>query len=378
MSRSRNKHDERGFTLMELLVVLLIISIMSAVAFRTIDATRDRSLFDQTAKEMEQLVQAITGNPDMAMDGRRTDFGFYGDMGRLPQDLRELVGNTTGDPRWRGPYFRRTLQGDTAGYLYDGWGNLYGYNAGEGAITSLGNGRYPMTVRVVDSLPFLWRSTISGNIVDIDGNPPGDKAAAMQMRLYSSNGRQYYTMVDAGGFYQFPRLPSDSVFVGNHRLVVKLGAGDSLVRWVTVAPRSNPVIDFRFGIRFRNQLVLIGPVSLTIDSTGFRFEVVNEGATDDTLTSLHLSQTPDSAYMTKLLVLSTAGNVYSETLVPGVTQGGAVTLPQFVVGPNRADRVTFVLDGFCKDSLATIPRNVAGSNFKIRFSDGSEIALRTP
>ena len=40
----------QGFTLMELLVVLLIIGILSTVALRTIDATRDRGLFDQTTK----------------------------------------------------------------------------------------------------------------------------------------------------------------------------------------------------------------------------------------------------------------------------------------------------------------------------------------
>ena len=89
---------------MELLVVLLIIGILSTVALRTIDATRDRSLFDQTSKEMNQLVQAMVGNPDLSYDGRRVDFGYYGDMEQLPpnDDLRYLVRNTTGSTAWHG------------------------------------------------------------------------------------------------------------------------------------------------------------------------------------------------------------------------------------------------------------------------------------
>jgi type II secretory pathway pseudopilin PulG len=363
---------------MELLVVLLIISIMSAVAFRTIDATRDRSLFDQTTKEIDQLVQAIVGNPDLLVDGRRTDFGFFGDFGRLPQDLRELVYNQSSDPRWRGPYLRRSLQDDTVGYLYDGWGNLYGYDVSRGVITSLGNGRYPLTVRIVDSLPFLYNNRISGSIVDIDGNPPGDRASGMQVRLYTGNGRQYYTAVDAGGFYEFPRMPGDTVFIGNHRLAVMLGSGDSLVRWVTVAPRSNPVVDFRTGSRFRNQLVMVGPVSLMTDSSGFRFGVVNEGGTGDTLTSLRLVQSPDSAYLTLLSISSSLGFSHSESLPQGLAPGVDKSFPSFVVGPSRSDLATFALT-FYKDSLAAAGRSrVQGSNFRIRFSDGSEIAFRTP
>ena len=165
----------RAFTLMELLVVLLIIGILSTVALRTIDATRDRSLFDQTTKEMAQLVQAMIGNPDLTYDGRRVDFGFYGDMGRLPQDLKELVHNETSSPYWHGPYIRPTMGGDTASFRYDGWGNEYAYNQGTGTISTVGNGKYTMTVRVVDSLLQLYYSIVTGTVSDVDNNPPGTK-----------------------------------------------------------------------------------------------------------------------------------------------------------------------------------------------------------
>ena len=162
---------------MELLVVLLIIGILSTVALRTIDATRNRSLFDQTTKEMNQLVQAMVGNPDLTYDGRRVDFGFYGDMEKLPDSLRDLV-VSTGDPAWHGPYFKLTSAGDTASYLYDGWGFPYTYNPGLGEIASPGNGNQ-MTVKITDSLAQLNNNVIAGTITDIDGAAPGTQFLGM-------------------------------------------------------------------------------------------------------------------------------------------------------------------------------------------------------
>jgi len=194
---------QRAFTLMELLVVLLIIGILSTVALRTIDATRDRGLFDQTAKELNELVQAMTGNPALSYDGRRVDFGFYGDMGRLPNDPRELVTNTTGDTNWHGPYIRRGLAGDSLGYLYDAWGDVYTYSSG--TISSLGNGKYPMTVSVADSMQ-LRHNTISGTVTDRDNSPPAD--TTMRIALYtSSDTGNAQVHVSTSGSYTIRRNP---------------------------------------------------------------------------------------------------------------------------------------------------------------------------
>jgi prepilin-type N-terminal cleavage/methylation domain-containing protein len=130
MTRKCDVKGRQGFTLMELLVVLLIIGILSTVALRTIDATRDRSLFDQTTKEMDQLVKAIVGNPDLTYDGRRVDFGYFGDMEELPKNLKDLVRNP-GSAAWHGPYLRMAAGavGVDTGYLFDGWGHYYNYDS---------------------------------------------------------------------------------------------------------------------------------------------------------------------------------------------------------------------------------------------------------
>ncbi|MEO0077606.1 MAG: prepilin-type N-terminal cleavage/methylation domain-containing protein [candidate division WOR-3 bacterium] len=374
MSLGTNRR--RGFTLMELLVVLLIIGILSTVALRTIDATRDRGLFDQTAKELNELVQAMTGNPDLTYDGRRVDFGFFGDMGRLPIDLRELVVNTTGDTNWHGPYIRRGLTGDTAGYLYDAWGDLYTYNQATGTIASLGKGKYPMTVRVADSLPHLTSNTVTGTVTDWEGNTPGERASSISIVLRPSSGQTpYFVSPDPGGFYQFGPENGRPVPVGTHRLVASIAGGDSVCRWVTVAPRSRTVVDFRFGRTFRNRLVLVGTPTIVLnDSSSFWFSVVNEGSSDDTVYSIFLVRAPTPAYVRAISV----NGAPPDSLRPfGVGQGGTIQLtPPCVVPASRAELANFQMLYWNEDSTgAGSPVNVSGAEFRLRFSDGSEITV---
>ena len=369
-----------GFTLMELLVVLLIIGILSTVALRTIDAARDRGLFDQTSAEMDQLVKATMGDPNLLTDGRRTDFGFYGDMGRLPYDLHELVVPVS-DPRWRGPYLRLSVGGDTTGYLRDAWGNLYGYSATTGTINSLGNGKYPMTVRMADSLPLLTTNSISGNITDNLGNPPGDRASTMGVRLYTSSGSALVRPVDPGGFYQFAKV----VPIGTHQIQARWGTSESLVRWVTVSPRSSPVIDFRFGKPFANRLAMVGQAYMPPDSTRFSFDVVNEGATDDSISSITIEDITgtgaDSVFLAHYVIRSTGyADVSTELPPPYPGPGGSFNLiPEYSIAPNRSQLVGFEFSAFSKNGAAfTDTAKIASLDFRLRFSDGSVITVSTP
>jgi prepilin-type N-terminal cleavage/methylation domain-containing protein len=374
--------EDRGFTLMELLVVLLIIGILSTVALRTIDATRDRSLFDQTTKEMNELVQAITGNPDMTYDGRRVDFGYFGDMGKMPGDLRDLVHNPNpGDTNWHGPYVRQTVAGDTAGYLLDGWGHEYTYNPTDGTIASHGNGKYPMTVKVADSPSVLYSNTISGTITDLDNNPPGEKAANITVTLYYSSDHPFRVKSpDQGGFYEFSIATSDTVLVGTHRMVAKMAGGDSVTRWVTVAPRSRTVVDFRFSRSFRNQLRMVGsPVIDPNDTAGFSILVVNDGPTEDTVSWLVFFRTPDSAFMREFQVDGVYGYGYPVPAgQPGTGLGDTARLAAPVaIPPDMSHEVLFQFQKFRVDEQGTdTSTNVPGKEFQFRFSDGSEITVK--
>lgn len=163
---SRNQSLTRAaFTLLELVVVLSILAIVTALAVRALDGVEDQRRYEAAQRGLEELEFAILGSPDdRAADGSRTVSGFVADMGRLPHTVAETLPynggslnaltlgelwqpppaaqrfdvrrsdatNTTpptaadADVRvpagWRGPYLRLPLGADT---LLDGWGNPY-------------------------------------------------------------------------------------------------------------------------------------------------------------------------------------------------------------------------------------------------------------
>ncbi|MBM3332254.1 prepilin-type N-terminal cleavage/methylation domain-containing protein [candidate division WOR-3 bacterium] len=373
----------QGFTLMELLVVLLIIGILSTVALRTIDATRDRGLFDQTTKEMNQLVYALVGNPDLTYDGRRVDFGYYGDIEQLPTDLTALV-QSTGDPAWKGPYLRLAAAIEDSSYLYDGWGVRYVINPNKGIITS-NNGKYQMTVRIVDSVDQLWENAIVGTITDIDGAAPGDSTVTdLKVRMYYNNPNAHggddsvEVRPSAGGFYEISTdVPGiTSVPIGLRKLVA-FTPTEQLVRCVTVVPRSRTVVDFKFTSSFWNKLRMIGQPKLTADSSGFRIKLINDEPDPVTINWLTFSNTPVNAYMRDFYIDTDKAGY---PIGPGLDGTGPDDTVNFAVphtiAPFGAQEVEIAfLEFYVNENGTGAKVNVTGKMFQFRFSDGSEITV---
>ena len=96
------KEPAAGYTLIELVIVIIILGIITTVAMRSIKDTNQTARIEETKKELEQLAIAIAGNPDLISGGQRTDFGYVGDIGALPPNLDALVQNPGGYTTWKG------------------------------------------------------------------------------------------------------------------------------------------------------------------------------------------------------------------------------------------------------------------------------------
>lgn len=81
----------QGFSLVELTVVLLLITLIASVAVRETSELGFQVRYEQTKERLEMIKQAILGNPRQIVNGQQAISGFVADMGRLPNSLRELL-----------------------------------------------------------------------------------------------------------------------------------------------------------------------------------------------------------------------------------------------------------------------------------------------
>ena len=129
-------HRRRGFTLLELVVVIAVMAVLSTVALRSLTGVASQSRFEATQRTLDQIHEAILGSPyDRQPDGTQISSGFIADVGRPPRTIDELiskpadlpwfdVGRSAADTDvlvaggWRGPYIRLPVG---ATNLCDGW-----------------------------------------------------------------------------------------------------------------------------------------------------------------------------------------------------------------------------------------------------------------
>lgn len=133
--------DRSGFTLVELVVVLVVLGILAAVAVPRMGRMHDATRQGVTQAEMQVIKSAILGTPDRQGTPRG---GFEIDVGHPPGRLVDLVVKPDSldawDPflgrGWNGPY----LDSTGGHFLRDAWDSTYVYDAAARTLTSVGGG----------------------------------------------------------------------------------------------------------------------------------------------------------------------------------------------------------------------------------------------
>jgi general secretion pathway protein G len=110
---NKHPHDpttSAGFTLLELMVVMLILALLATIA---------------APQVMKHLSKAKAQTAKIQIDALTASVNFFQmDLGRVPTEqegLRALVEKPVNEPKWDGPYIQKSDS------LIDPWGNPYRY-----------------------------------------------------------------------------------------------------------------------------------------------------------------------------------------------------------------------------------------------------------
>jgi prepilin-type N-terminal cleavage/methylation domain-containing protein len=255
------KSSQSGFTLIEVVIVIAIMAIlagaMAPMALRSLDGTR----IDQTKTRVKATYEAIMGP-----EGNQGT-GFLGDVGRLPNNLTELVAQS-GLPAyteaghvanvgmgWRGPY---VTDGVLNSQPVDGWGVALAFANGQvrsAGSNHIANDADDIVYPTVATPGFTGLGTVTINVSVFDGSGagayvPSKGAGATFYRAF--NGAQQNTVVIApvGGPY------STQLSQGIHAIAITGqdpdGAGPALppqAATVTVYCRAGMTVTQTVGLR---------------------------------------------------------------------------------------------------------------------------------
>ncbi len=233
---------QSGFTLIELIIIIVIVGIIATVATRKMLPTIESSKVEQTKTELDQLAQAITGNPNIYEHGARVDFGYVGDVGALPPSLTALAVNPGGYTTWHGPYIEVSTGGSE--YLQDAWGANYVYTGT--IVRSIGSGSN-IDRAFASSTSELLSNSVTGYLVDADGQVPGtDYRDSVQIRLTYPDGTGGMATVSVtpatDGSFAFANIP-----VGNHTLTaIYIPDNDTMTNTICVLPASTCKVEIAF------------------------------------------------------------------------------------------------------------------------------------
>jgi prepilin-type N-terminal cleavage/methylation domain-containing protein len=418
LGADRPMNHRKGFTLVEVIVVLAIIAILAAMAvpaaLRIFQVTAEST----TNQEMDNIKKAILGDPSKAESGVRSDFGYLGDMGCLPTPtgtagltslstqgaLPGWVFNAAAQigSGWKQPYITGAATGPGAEvFTKDQWGNDYVYTiAGACPLTATFTSNGPDgAAGGGDDIDYSFvandtTATVSGYVVDVNNNPvanstvvvnyPGGAAGPGVLTTAT-------TTANAAGRFAFAGV---SVPFGKRSLTVT-------PKLVVTSARAFPtgttdgncgttagncsIVDFML-INYSTAVVSVTSITPTYSGGAFFYRVEWAGtvlacgglltcpapntasmATGEVGTFAARTVGAATAALAPFVFFATAAQTEVNPIKIGLTGGGTVARIRLLNFRNTATGVN-----------AGAQVSVAGVPFSIAFSDGSIVQFTPP
>jgi hypothetical protein len=283
---------------------------------------------------------------------------------------------------WNGPYINNELVQVPNDYKKDSWQSDYVYTGGVDII-SIGSGSN-INRRLAGSAVHLLQNTVSGNIFDLDGTPPGDiymDSVTAQLTIPDGSGNMMVlnSAVDAGGYFSFNSVP-----IGNHDLeLIYFPNNDTLRRFVSVRPNSDVYGEYFLatddwtsggggpGPGTGLEFVFNSDTLTTANCFKLSFWIANNTGSPLTITSLTLSWSAPAAYYKTI----TWNGFDVRTGDPALGSGdlGTFTSGQTI---NDGESVKIVTEQFHSNpGGGGSPVDMTGITFTVDFSDGSSITF---